>query len=146
MINRRTFIPLAAILAAVGLTSLTQNANGADVQTMGKAIPDEYKQGGFAIGCQAYTFNRYTIFEAIEKTAEAGGKIIEFYADQKLSTNQTRAPQLHDAPQETLDQINASLAAHHILAVNYGVVGIPKDEARARKIFEFAKKMGLRGI
>ena len=39
-------------------------------------IPDEYKQGGFAIGCQAYTFNHYTVFEAIEKTAEAGGKVM----------------------------------------------------------------------
>ena len=40
-------------------------------------IPDEYKTGGFFIGCQAYTFNRYTVFEAIEKTAQAGGKVIE---------------------------------------------------------------------
>src|SRR4029453_6557621 len=31
-------------------------------------------------------------------------------------------------------------------AVNYGVVGIPKDEAGARKVFEFAKKLGLRGV
>ncbi len=32
-------------------------------------IPDECKINGFAIGCQAYTFNRFTAFEAIEKTA-----------------------------------------------------------------------------
>ncbi|MEI9866238.1 MAG: hypothetical protein WDN00_17120 [Limisphaerales bacterium] len=30
--------------------------------------------------------------------------------------------------------------------MNYGVVGIPKDEAEARKIFEFAKKFELYGI
>ncbi len=29
-------------------------------------IPAEYRIGGFAIGCQAYTFNRFTAFEAIE--------------------------------------------------------------------------------
>lgn len=28
--------------------------------------------GGFALGCQAYTFHRFTAFEAIEKTAAAG--------------------------------------------------------------------------
>jgi len=28
-------------------------------------IPDEYKTGGFFVGCQAYTFNRFTVFEAI---------------------------------------------------------------------------------
>ena len=37
-------------------------------------IPDAYKQNGFAVGAQAYTFNRFSVFEAIEKTAEAGGK------------------------------------------------------------------------
>src|SRR5687768_14759966 len=34
-------------------------------------IPDDHKTGGFAIGCQAYSFNKFTVFEAIEKTAEA---------------------------------------------------------------------------
>src|SRR6266853_921383 len=48
-------------------------------------IPDEYKTAGFFIGCQAYTFNHFTVFEAIQKTAEAGGKVIEFYPGQKLS-------------------------------------------------------------
>ncbi len=47
-------------------------------------IPAEFQTGGFAIGCQAYTFNRFTAFEAIEKTAEAGGKVIEFYPGQAL--------------------------------------------------------------
>src|SRR5690349_1228606 len=36
-------------------------------------LDDSLKVGGFAIGCQAYSFNRYTAFEAIEKTREAGG-------------------------------------------------------------------------
>ncbi|HZI31157.1 MAG TPA: TIM barrel protein, partial [Candidatus Binatia bacterium] len=40
----------------------------------------------------------------------------------------------------------ARLAKDGIRAVNYGVVGIPKDEAGARKIFEFAKKFNLYGI
>ena len=51
-------------------------------------IPDEYKTGGFFIGCQAYTFNRFTVFEAIEKTAAAGGKVIEFFPGQKLSKDE----------------------------------------------------------
>ena len=48
-------------------------------------IPDANKVGGFAIGCQAYSFNRYSVFEAIEKTAEVGAKVIEFYPGQKLT-------------------------------------------------------------
>ncbi len=36
------------------------------------SIPDEFRVGGFALGSQAYTFNRFTVFEAIEKTEQAG--------------------------------------------------------------------------
>jgi hypothetical protein len=49
------------------------------------SIPNEYKTGGFFIGCQAYTFDRFTLFEAIEKTAQAGGKVIEISPGKKLS-------------------------------------------------------------
>ena len=42
--------------------------------------------------------------------------------------------------------VKAQLKKYDIRAVNYGVVGIPKDEAEARKIFEFAKKFELYGI
>ncbi|MGC8744374.1 MAG: sugar phosphate isomerase/epimerase family protein [Verrucomicrobiia bacterium] len=109
-------------------------------------IPDEYKTGGFAIGCQAYTFNRFTAFEAIEKTAEAGGKVIEFFPGQRLSKEEPNLRVDHNASDEVIAKLKEKLAKHHIMAVNYGVVGIPKDEAGARKVFEFAKKLGLRAI
>ena len=41
--------------------------------------------------------------------------------------------------------MQAKLKEHHILAVNYGVVG-GKDADEWRKIFEFAKKLNLYGI
>ncbi len=109
-------------------------------------IPDEYRIGGYAIGCQAYTFNRFTLFEAIEKTEAAGGKLIEFYPGQKLSKEEPGIKWDHNASEEVIQKVKDKLAKHHIMAVNYGVVGIPKDEAGARKIFEFAKKMGLRAV
>ena len=109
-------------------------------------IPDEYKTGGFAIGCQAYTFNHFTAFEAIEKCAQAGGKVIEFYPGQKLSKEEPNLSVSHDASDEVVQKLQAKLAQHKMKAVNYGVVGIPRDEAGARKVFEFARKMGMRGI
>ncbi len=109
-------------------------------------IPDEYKTNGFAIGCQAYTFNRFTVFEAIEKTAEAGGKVIEFYPGQNLSKEQPDVKWGHDASDEVVAQVVAKLAQHKIKAVNYGVVSIPTEEEGARKVFAFAKKLGLRAV
>ena len=125
----------------VGLTTLLATAT-----VSAEKIPDEYKIGGFALGCQAYTFNRFSVFEAIEKTAQAGGKVIEFYPDQKLSPDQPDVKWNHDASAEVIQKVKDKLAQHHLKAVNYGVVGIPKDEAGARKIFEFARKLGLYGI
>jgi sugar phosphate isomerase/epimerase len=109
-------------------------------------IPADCLTGGFAIGCQAYTFNRYTVFEAMEKTALAGGKVIEFYPGQKLSKDEPNVAWDHNASPETIQKVKEKLAALNLRAVNYGVVGIPKDEAGARKVFEFAKTMGLYGI
>jgi sugar phosphate isomerase/epimerase len=110
------------------------------------SIPSDCKTGGFFIGCQAYTFNRFSVFEAIDKTVEAGGKVIEFYPGQKLSKDEPTVKWDHNASPETIQKVKAKLAASKITAVNYGVVQIPKDEAEARKIFEFAKALGLYAI
>ena len=109
-------------------------------------IPADCKTGGFFIGCQAYTFNRFSVFEAIEKTAQAGGKVIEFYPGQKLSKEEPAVKWDHNASPETIQKVKDKLAACKVTAVNYGVVQIPKDEAEARKVFEFAKTLGLYGI
>jgi sugar phosphate isomerase/epimerase len=127
-------------------TFLAITVAGTSFATQAAPIPDEYKIGGFAIGCQAYTFNRFTVFEAIEKTALAGGKVIEFFPGQRLSPAEPDVRWGHDAPEEAYDKVKAKLKEHNLLAVNYGVVGIPRDEAGARKVFEFAKKMGIRAI
>jgi sugar phosphate isomerase/epimerase len=109
-------------------------------------IPEDCKTGGFFIGCQAYTFNRFSVFEAIEKTASVGGKVIEFYPGQSLSKAEPNVKWDQDASAETIQKVKDKLAACKVRAVNYGVVSIPRDEAGARKIFEFAKTMGLYGI
>src|SRR5437899_7612512 len=89
-------------------------------------IPDDAKIAGFAVGCQAYTFNRFSAFEAIEKTAQAGGKIIEFYPGQKLSPEQPDVKWDHDASAEIIQKVKDKLAQHNLKAVNYGVFVIPK--------------------
>src|SRR6478609_7521223 len=128
----------SSLLAAAVLTA--SHVFGAE------PIPDQNKIGGFAIGCQAYSFNRFTVFEAIDKTAEAGGRVIEFFPGQKLSKDQPEVKWDHNASDEVIDKVKTKLAERKIVPVNYGVVDIPKDEAQARKVFEFAKKLGLRGV
>lgn len=122
------------------LICLTLNA-----AALARPIPDEVKQNGFAVGCQAYSFNRFSLFEAIEKTEQSGGKIIEFYPGQKLAKTQPDVRWDHNVSDEVITQVQEKLKEHGITVVNYGVVR-GKDEAEWRKIFEFGKKLGLYAI
>jgi sugar phosphate isomerase/epimerase len=133
--HRTLLTRAAAIVAAAGVLT-----------AFGEPIPEADKIGGFAIGCQAYSFNRFTLFEAIAKTAETGSKVIELFPGQKLSPDHKDVSFSHDSSDEVVNSVKAELAKYGVKAVNYGVVGLPKDEAGARKVFEFAKKMGLYGI
>ena len=109
-------------------------------------IPEEYKTGGFALGCQAYCFNRFTAYEAIEKTAAAGGRVIEFYPGQVLSKEDPTLKVHHNSGDDVISKLQAKLLEYKLLAVNYGVVALPNDEQECRKVFQFAKKLGLRGV
>src|SRR5260370_26617399 len=89
-------------------------------------IPDDCKTGGFFIGCQAYTFNHFKVIEAIEKTAQAGGKVIEFFPGQKLSKDEPNVKWDHNASPETIQTAKHKLADHKIQAVNYALVPASK--------------------
>jgi sugar phosphate isomerase/epimerase len=130
---------IASLTVAVLATFSTLSASAA-------TIPDDCKISGFAVSVQAWSFNRFSVFEAIEKTAATGAKCIEFFPGQKLSKEEPTVKWDHNASDEVVAKVKAKLAEHKITAVNYGVVGIPKDEAAARKIFDFAKKLNLYGV
>lgn len=114
-----------------------------DIQSPDLNIPDEYKIGGFAVGTQAYTFNRFTVFEAIEKTAEAGGRIIELYPGQRFSPDDDTP--MNALTDDHINQLMQKLDEHDIKLVNYGVAGLPNAE-EARTVFEFAQKLGVPSI
>ncbi len=127
-----------AIAALATLTTLTLTAQ--------EPIPDQYKINGFALGVQAWTFNHYTAFQAIEMTAKAGCKLIEFYPGQQLSQAD---PDVHvddNMSDADIAKLQAQLKKYDVKAIAYGVVNVPSDEAGARKLFDFAKKLGLRTI
>src|SRR5258708_4371333 len=105
----------------------------ASAQLFSAPSPEDCLTGGFAIGCQAYTFNHFTLFEAIEKTAAAGAKVIELPTNQKLSLDEPNLKFDHNVSDDVLEKVKAKLAEHHLRAVNYGVIVIPKNEAEARK-------------
>ena len=136
-ILKRPLVPLLAFICGGAL------AGGL---AFAAPIPDDCRTGGIALGCQAWTFKEFSVMEAIEKTAAAGGKVIEFYPGQKFSPEKPDLKFDHNATPEMIAAVKAQLKKSGVRAVNYGVVAIPQDEAGARKIFEFAKTFELYGL
>lgn len=110
-------------------------------------IPESHLIGGFAVGTQAYTFNRYSVMEAIEMTAKAGGRVIELYPGQKLRPDENDETRFTpDASDEIINEVKNKLAEHDVIPVNFGVVGLPNNEEEQRTVFEFARKLGVKAI
>jgi sugar phosphate isomerase/epimerase len=130
------FLPTIALFA-LGLSALTP------VQAA-QPIPAEAKTNGFLLGTQSYTFNRFTFEEACAKTAAAGVKTTELFPGQKISPTRPNEKTEPNVSPEGLEEIKAILKKNGLQAVALGVVGIPKDEAAARKVFQFAKELGIR--
>jgi len=103
--------------------------------------PDAEKIG-WRLGTQAWTFNKVTFFEAVDKTAALGLKYIEAYPGQKVSKDiaDKMGPGMKA---ETVEAVKAKLADKGVTLVNFGVTGIPGKEADARKLFAWAKAMGI---
>ncbi|HEX5790899.1 MAG TPA: hypothetical protein VFY13_07080, partial [Luteolibacter sp.] len=107
-------------------------------------IPEELKQNGWFIGCQAYTFKEFSAFEAIAKTKEAGGNMIEFYPGQKLKPG-SDVKVHHTMSDEARNELLAECKRLGVRAVNYGVVNTNKAE-EVDQIMAFADKMGLYAV
>jgi len=140
-----------ARIQRIGFLSVTLIALGAVTVRAMDTIPDQYKTSGFAVGCQAWSFNNFTVFEAIRLTHEAGGKIIEFFPGQALSPEMRNVKFDHNASDDVIAQVKEECRKYEVLPVNYGVVtpGGRSAEARKaewRKIFAFAKKLDLYGV
>jgi sugar phosphate isomerase/epimerase len=97
---------------------------------------------GWRLGVEAYTFHKYSLFEAIEKTAELGLPYMGGLSFQKVSKDIDKnfEPGLSD---EELKQIRLKLDSAGVRMLTYYFHEIPGDEAGCRKVFEFARKMGI---
>ncbi len=102
--------------------------------------------GPWKLGMQAYSFNRFTFYEAVDKTKALGMQYIEAYPGQKLSAEHGDIQMNHNLPTELRLEVKQMLKAKGVKLINYGVVGLPNDEDECRKVFEFARDMGIETI
>jgi sugar phosphate isomerase/epimerase len=107
--------------------------------------PADRTVGGHHLAVQAWSFNRFSAFEAIEKARLAGVPNIELFPGQKLAPNdQTGVGP--DMGAEKTALLKAKLKETGITAMAFGVTGISSQEAQARPLFVWAKEMGFEVI
>ena len=97
---------------------------------------------GWRLGVQAYTFRALSFFETVDKAHELGLKYIEMYPGQKLKPDGTGKTGT-GMSEADVAEMQAKLKAADVKLVSFGVAGIPTDEPKARKQFEWAKKLGI---
>ncbi len=137
--SRRRFLRSAALTAAAPF--VVSAARAADPIA---GVPKARTVGGIHIGPQAWTFNRFTVLEAIEFAGRSGSSVIEWFPGQKFSKEGgSWGP---GATAEMEKQALEALQKWNITPMNFGVTGVPNNEAEARKVFDFARRWGLYGI
>jgi type 1 glutamine amidotransferase/sugar phosphate isomerase/epimerase len=97
---------------------------------------------GWRLGIEAYTFQKYTFFEAIEKTAQLGLPYMGGLSFQKVSN---QIDKFFDAglSDDELREVRLKLDAAGVRLLTYYIPQIPGDPAGCRKVFEFGRKIGI---
>lgn len=130
-VSRRKVLRLGGLGALAGLAGCARPQQAVVVtEQPALATPAPFQVD---IGLQSYSLRAFKFDEVVSKTQEAGLRFIEFFPG--------HFP-MGMKPEE-LAAAQAKLAAAQVKPNAYGVVGIGKDEAGIRRMFDFAKKVGF---
>jgi sugar phosphate isomerase/epimerase len=92
----------------------------------------------------AYTFRKFTFFEAVAKTKELGISYIGGYPGQLIGGG-VEGNMTFDMDSETRQKVLAYLHEQGVKLIDFGVI-TPKTDEEWRQLFEFAKAMGITNI
>lgn len=98
---------------------------------------------GWRIGIEAYTFHKFSFFEAIEKTAELGLPFIGGLSFMQRVSEEIPKNFDFNLSDEELLQIRLKLESVGVRMPVYYAQTVPEDEGACRKLFEFGNKMGV---
>lgn len=99
---------------------------------------------GWRLGVQSYSFNQFTFFDAVDKSASMGMNMIEAYPGQRISKD-FEGDMDYKMDEAARKKVREKLASAKIKLVNFGVVGAGSEE-EWRALFQFAKDMGIETI
>jgi sugar phosphate isomerase/epimerase len=101
---------------------------------------------GWQMAVMTYTFNKFTLFEAIDKAKKAGADAIETYAWQKISDKHGNMVLNQEMTDSAIKELEDKLTESKIRMVGYYSNTLGKDAKADRAMFEFLKKLKVRYI
>jgi len=100
----------------------------------------------FPVSVEGWTYRRYTFFETVDKLKALGISLLQAYPGQPLGSGDPKAVFQEGMPDADMKAAQAKLREAGVSVVAYGVVEIGTTEASMRKVFDFARKMGIRTV
>ncbi|HOK77271.1 MAG TPA: hypothetical protein PLW35_06055, partial [Verrucomicrobiota bacterium] len=100
---------------------------------------------GWRLGVASWSFNRFTLFDAIERTAVIGLKYIEAFEGQQLEPGSETKLDVN-MPNAAIDRLHARLRSANVRLVSIYIHELSTNEIECRKSFEFARKLGVETI
>ena len=100
---------------------------------------------GWKLGCQAWTFKALSLMETLDTLKKLDIHYLEIYPGQRFSQGNS-AKTDHNMTDAMIAILKAKLTETNVTAMSYGVVNLTNSEAQDRKVFEFAKQLGLTTI
>ncbi len=123
------------LLLAFGLTTGSLFAQSG-------SMPDPL---GWRLGPAAGSFNKFTFFEAVDKTAALGLRYIEAFEGQRIS-QEIDVKMSAEISADLLEKVRSKLAGAHVTLTSIYIHSLPGTEPECRKAFEFCHKLGVETI
>jgi sugar phosphate isomerase/epimerase len=133
------------VLARTSLHGMWQGQKEREHQPINPKYEDvRIKKFPFAVQC--WTFRKFSFFEALEKIKDLGIEFVQAYPGQLLDKGNPNLRFDHNLPDDQIERIRQRLKEKELVLVSYGVVNFENDEESMGKVFEFARKLGIRTI
>jgi sugar phosphate isomerase/epimerase len=100
----------------------------------------------FPFASEAWTFRKFTFAETLKKLQELGVAGVEAFPGQALAAEFPGARFDEGMTEDQIAFVKNALKTTGVTLYGYGVVDIGRTEASMRKVFDFARKMGIRII
>ncbi|MFD2554751.1 sugar phosphate isomerase/epimerase family protein [Sphingobacterium tabacisoli] len=133
-------IKAVLVLATIMMTGCSLFKSDRIAET--KQYPEEAL--GWKLGAQAYTFNRFTFTEALDKIDSSGLRYVEAYPQQIIGGGIDEKMD-YNMSESSKQYIRQLLQKKNIILEAYGVIKTNNDDDW-EKVFKFAKSMGVRTI